>query len=568
MQIKPLIMILLSGAILSGCALTSSYGPQSRLTPVIEERIGRLEAKDRPTPSPDGEPVTHTPREQALVSDRRRAPGERPRIIDASNSSPMDLSGPAINATLPAQPLSSFVDTVLGEILGIPYALGPGVADRQDIVSLRSVRDMEPETFYGLFEAAIAEYGLAINTQNNMALVVERSDLRNSMPQIIQARARGNVSAALRPVIQFIEFDHVDVTEISLILQEAFPRQDELSFRARNDINSMIIIGLSDMVNSAAAIAIQLDHPRFAGAAVVTLSPRNWEAEELADALDDILSLEGYQIGRGTNQPHPLTLLELGQTNQILVFAHNETSLNHLIATARELEQAAEREDATRSYVYQVRNTDATELASIVRTVLGETGLSNTGPATEAGGPNSLKTRLAVDMFGNRLIFTGSRTEYDNLVRLLEQLDTPVAEVLVEVTIAEAVFTDSTRYGIEFFLNTLDGDIQIGTQNGLGLQSGGLSTVINAGQLDLEAAARASNTRIDVLSTPRIVARSGESAEVQVGSDVPIITSQRAASTQVSGSTDILQTVSYRSTGVLLTVEPRVFSNNRIDLNC
>ena len=75
-----------------------------------------------------------------------------------------------------------------------------------------------------------------------------------------------------------------------------------------------------------------------------------------------------------------------------------------------------------------------------------------------------------------------------------------------------------------------------------------------------------SSSRINILSTPRIVTRSGSSASVQVGTDVPIVTSQRAANTQQTGSTDILQTIQFRSTGVLLSVQPRVYSDDRIDL--
>ncbi|WP_162010986.1 secretin N-terminal domain-containing protein [Oceanicaulis sp. HTCC2633] len=570
MQIKRLSVSALSCVALSGCAL-SSYAPESRLGPTLEARVQEIDGSAASSSAPVESSAPQQSLEEDLVSAPRTVPGQTGSSSDLMLTDSLALRGPSINATLPAQPLPSFLDTVLGEILEIPYALGPGVSDRDDIVTLRSVEDMSPQTFFTLFETAIGEYGLAVETHDNMVVVVERSDLRSAMPQIIQARARSSVASQLRPVIQFVEFDYADAAVIEAVVRQVFPDTQGLGIQTRRDINSMTLTGLSDIVNSANRLIEQLDRPRFAGATAVALSPRNWEAAELAQTLTDILSLEGFQIGLGGRQPRPLTLLPLEQTNQILVFAKNEDSLGHLIATARRLEEAAEHEDVTRSYVYQVRNTDAEELANIIRTVLGETGRSSsTGAETTAGetagASSAVSSRLAVDTFGNRLIFTGNRNEYDNLARLLGQLDTPVSEVLVEVTIAEVIFSDTTRLGVEFFLNTLGGDVQVGTSDGLGLSSGGLSAIVDAGQLDIEAAARSTNSNINVLSTPRIVARSGESAEVQVGTDVPIITSQRAANTQDSGSTDILQSVSYRSTGVLLTVEPRVYSNNRIDL--
>ena len=45
------------------------------------------------------------------------------------------------------------------------------------------------------------------------------------------------------------------------------------------------------------------------------------------------------------------------------------------------------------------------------------------------------------------------------------------------------------------------------------------------------------------------------------------MSSQRAANTQDGvGITDVLQTIDYRATGVLVTIAPIVFSDNRIDL--
>ena len=52
-----------------------------------------------------------------------------------------------------------------------------------------------------------------------------------------------------------------------------------------------------------------------------------------------------------------------------------------------------------------------------------------------------------------------------------------------------------------------------------------------------------------------------------VGTDVPIITSQRASNSQSAGDTDVLQTVQYRQTGVILNVRPIVFGDDRIDIS-
>jgi general secretion pathway protein D len=78
--------------------------------------------------------------------------------------------------------------------------------------------------------------------------------------------------------------------------------------------------------------------------------------------------------------------------------------------------------------------------------------------------------------------------------------------------------------------------------------------------------ALASTNRARVLSSPRLMARNGETASIQVGQEVPVITSQQTTSTGAIGGA-ILQTVQYRQTGVILRVRPIIHSGGRIELD-
>lgn len=547
--------------VLTACAQTPESAPRA-LWSAMRPELGAI-SEDGPT---EGGPARADEIEEPFIESVRTVPGAPPLQSRAPRErSGVSLPNEPINVTLPAQPLPSFVNTVLGDVLGVPFALGPGVSERRDMVALRSVRDMDPETFFGLFESAISEYGLALVISDDLVQVVERDELRNTRPEIVRSRSRQSVPADLRPVVQFITLDAIDSAEMDAILKTALG-QDELSIQMRRDVNALTLTGLSDVVDLAVDLIEEMDRPRFAGAEVVTLSPRNWAAGELATAISEVLTLEGYQVSIGVRNPRPIALLPIEFTGQVLVFADEVEALDHVIATARRLDLAAAASDEQRPHVYRVQNTTAATLAEIAASVLGEARPVAPAAQGAANQPTGIASRLAVDPSGNRLIFTGTEAEFARLERLFEELDTPVPEVLIEVTVAEVTLNESTRFGVEFLLNTFGGDLELRTQGGLGLESGGLSAVLRSGDVDLTAAARESNTQINILSTPRIVARSGSSASVQVGTDVPIITSQRAANVQQGGSTDILQSIQYRSTGVLLTVEPTVYSNNRIDL--
>ena len=491
------------------------------------------------------------------------------------------LEGPAVNVTLPPQPVPSFINTVFGEILEEPFTLGPDVSERTDVISLRSVNDMPPETFLALVREALKDYGLAIVYENGLFRVVSMEELRAQMPQFIRSRARPHVPSDLRPIVQFVELTAIDAADMQTILEQAFPERNRLTIRTNRATNSMVLSGLSDTVDAALTIIEQMDELRFAGTQVITYTPRNWTVEDMARDLQSILSIEGYYVALGAGQPRAITLLPLSVSNQLMVFARERSLANHVIATARQLDAAAFEAEARTPHVYQVQNGNAETLAEIINAALGQTrrGTAGGGGSGEGGTPLSSGNNqsrdsegglasggagggVTVDTTGNRIIFFGTQAEYDQLVSLMRQLDTPSPEVMIEVTIAEVTLTDNLSFGLDAvfdteFASTFAANIET---------DGGITAVVDTGQVNLIGTANSDSSQINILSTPRIITRSGSEGSVQVGTDVPVITSQRAADSQSGGNSDVLQTVQYRSTGIILNVTPLVYSNNRIDL--
>jgi general secretion pathway protein D len=199
-------------------------------------------------------------------------------------------------------------------------------------------------------------------------------------------------------------------------------------------------------------------------------------------------------------------------------------------------------------------------------------------PGSSAPGP-----RIVIDTARNALVFIGTAQDYRRVRPLLETLDRAPREALIEVTVAELTLNDTENLGFNWtMLNHLHGGTvqRLGTGvnvlNGAGSSNGGIPlptngfnyTVINGlGDVRVVLNAFAQNNRVSVLSTPRVLARSGSEAKIEVGTEVPIITSQGTTSqVQTQGNSGIIQSIDYRKTGVLLTVKPVVHSGNRIDL--
>jgi general secretion pathway protein D len=338
-------------------------------------------------------------------------------------------------------------------------------------------------------------------------------------------------------------------------------------------------------VAAAVSALRSFDQPVFAGAKVARFEPAFWSAEGFAKALRDALSAEGYKLADTILAPRTIMVLPMNANGQVLVFTADQQLMDRVLFWASQLDRAATIGDQKSTFIYTVRNTDASSLVGLVTgtatqqqsTVQSPVGVAGTPPASAsgasqntvgAGGTVPGGGAITSDIIGNRLIFSGTAAQFAQVRSLLEQLDVAPAQVLVEVTIAEVTLTDQTRAGLEiFFNNSLGGTSSIsgGTKGGLGIGTGGFNLTYVGANMNVAFNAFASNNKVNILSRPRLMARSGTDAQLQVGSDIPIITSQQASTVQTAGSTSVLQSVSYRQTGIILKLKPVVYGD-RVDM--
>jgi general secretion pathway protein D len=510
-------------------------------------------------------------------------PASAPRYDAGSKPAPK-MRGAPVSVTVPPLAVPSFINVVFGEILEQPFVLGPGVAEMEAMISLRTVEEMDRQVFFDMVSDALGDYGLAVTYRDDNFVVSTRGELRGQLPQLITSRSRKATPASMRPVIQFVELYAIDSADMQQILQQALPNREAVSISVNRQHNYLTLLGLPGDVDAALAIIEQMDRPRFAGTEVIQFAPRNWNVTELVASMQEILTVEGLMVASNSSTLRAITLLPVRQTNQLLIFSLSEEGARRALALAQDLDRSAARPELRKSFVYEAQYSEVIRLSELVSSILnieaattvsgsaqgggngevtaGSAQLALPSPPIAAGRSEPSSARLTVDEVGNRLIFFGTQDEFDQIVSLMQRVDIAEREVLIEVTIAEVTLTDEWDFGLDAVF-----DSEAAARFAADINSGGgLSGTVQSGQLTVSGSARASNSQIHILSTPRIVIRSGSEASVQVGTDVPIITSQRAAPTQAGGSTDVLQTVQYRSTGIILDVRPRVYSNNRIDL--
>jgi len=211
----------------------------------------------------------------------------------------------------------------------------------------------------------------------------------------------------------------------------------------------------------------------------------------------------------------------------------------------------------------------------------GET-VAATGQATQpdVAPSGTSNARLVIDQARNALVLIGTAQDYQRIRPVLEALDKAPREALIEVTVAELTLNQADNLGLDWTsVNRLGGGMvqRLGTGTnvlpggggGLALGTSGFNYAILNGVGDVRVILNAfsSDNHLSVLSTPRVLAKSGSEARIEVGTEVPIVTSQGSTNTiQNAGTTGILQSIDYRKTGVLLAVRPVIHAANRIDL--
>jgi general secretion pathway protein D len=473
-------------------------------------------------------------------------------------------------------PLATFAQLVFADVLKKNVNIDPQVLARRDLVTFRSG---SPQTAAQLEAAAVLllkSYGVAAIDLGGLVRVVPDNASLGNLPEIRRGAALPDTPLPLRPIFYLVELQAVRHLDVMNWLRTLFGER----VRAQEDStrNALLISGTPDNVQAALEAIRMLDQPVLAGGQSLAINPVNWSAEDLARRMIEVLLAQGYAVqpqGQGTTPGairYPIIVLPVASINAVYVFARGDEVIKHISDLARALDKPSERGGIGKNFfTYAVKHKDAATLAETLQQLLSGVA-ARTAPAPVPGAAPNLaglgRNSVVVDKSTNTLIFQVAQEEYAQIIALLQTLDRPARAALIEVTVAELSVDDSARLGVEWgFTDSQGGG---GTVGGLGLGTTGFNyRILNAvGGVKVALNALATANRATILSSPRVLARNGELATIQVGQEVPIVTSQQSTNTNnTQGNAQILQTIQYRSTGVILRVKPVIHSGDQIDLD-
>ena len=173
---------------------------------------------------------------------------------------------------------------------------------------------------------------------------------------------------------------------------------------------------------------------------------------------------------------------------------------------------------------------------------------------------------VVADETNNSLVITATAAEYKRVLKTLYTLDTAPVQVLLEGTIAEVTLNDELKFGVRWFFQ--NGNQSVGFTDASGTIAAalpGFSYFLNAANAKVLINALSNVTDVNVLSTPSLMVIENKKAVLQVGNEVPILTQTAVPiQNQAVNQSAVLNSVTYRNTGVILNITPRVGKDGRV----
>ena len=180
------------------------------------------------------------------------------------------------------------------------------------------------------------------------------------------------------------------------------------------------------------------------------------------------------------------------------------------------------------------------------------------------GATNPDEMRIIPNTANNALLIYGTPQEISTVEAMLHRIDILPLQVRIDAVIAEVELNDALQYGTQFFFKSggLNGTL---TQvfNATNSFTGYFLAGSNASQAALNLLQSVST--VHVLSSPELMVLDNQAARLEVGDLVPYLTQQ--AQSTITDTSQVINSVQYEQTGVILQVTPRVNSNGLVTLD-
>ena len=479
---------------------------------------------------------------------------------------------------------------VIAEALDINYIIDPQV---KGVVNIRSGKKIPISQLLTIFKKILHINGLDIRSEGNYYYIHVNKQLSSN---IIKSPGQiGDLEEGSDVIIQVIPVLHLSVKEAQKLVEPYLSAQGTIY--SLPDQNILLVCDYSSKVIDVVSLLARLDISPLAALKINVIKIKNAPLYDLRDELLEIF------IAMGVNKRdfEGISVVPLERVNSLLLISKNEELIKSTLGWVEELD-VVPTQDRDNIYIYNVRNSVASELAELVNKLISEdtpgsktdkpTAVKNRNTKNIKQSPkikakNSIKSKaplsslrfvgvpmLLADDGRNIILLRALPADYSRLVKLLERLDNLPRQVLVEVMVAEISLSNELELGVQWAFHNKNLKIngskytQTFSTSLPDVTAGFAYNVMDsADNIVGMLQALAGENNLTILSSPQVLVLNNETAKIDVGQEVPIVTTETYRDTTTTTTNSIDKTVEYKNTGIILEVTPKINYNGIIILD-
>jgi len=484
------------------------------------------------------------------------------------------------------------VITALAEIVGINYIIDPKV---RGTVNIHTSGEIPVEGVLPILETIFEINNVAAVKVGDIYKIIPIKDAQKQFLLPQSGDEAEDIASSDRVMLQIVPLRYVSSLEMEKILKRFLGKGgDIVNFPERN---ILIIVDTAANMQKLLTLIDTIDLSIFDTMHVRFYELEESEAEDLAKELEELFNALGIDSKqkKGGGGGEMVRFIPIERLNMILavssmpeVFGKVDEWIAKLDGVSEELEEQI--------FIYFVENAKAVDIGDVLKELYGDkkterdkkqptTRTSRTirdrrtpTPVKKTPAKTGLSTttgeiKIVVDEVNNAVIVRATPQDYAQVLKTIKLLDIIPKQVLVEVLIAEVTLDKNTEFGVEWTfaadyasLGGYKGISRTGQNfnlGGLGLDlsqpvgASGFTYAFASDALEAFLRAYSRENEVKILSTPHILVADNTEATIDVGEEVPIVTSEYTPTT-IQTNESFSRSIEYRDTGILLAVTPRI----------
>lgn len=563
----------------------SGSRPASRQAPAAQESPSSSDPPDSPRP-PDPVEAGEPPSVPADAGPPQPEPASAPTASAGREPSKPPAAGQRVRFSCVGCVLSEFVRTVASE-LKLNYVLDPGV---KGVANIHTYGELRRSDLMSVLETVLQVNGAAMVKTGAVYRILPGQNARQLPLEVRRDPGPSGSPAGESRVLQILPMNFVPAADMAELLNPYLSEGGDITYH--QGANFLIITDTPANVGKLIELVRVFDSDVFGDKRVRVYALENSRATNLVTELESIFA--GFALG----EQSLVRFIPIPRLNSVLVIRPGTGGFEEVDQWVARLDQAGQNREI-RNYFVKIQNGDAKEIAALLLKIYGTLGPSR-GPSEDAflppddvpaetpqagdAGPLARPEemiqgdiKIVADDQNNALIVQCSPQDYEVIEETIRELDRVPRQVLINVKIYEVELSDELSMGVSAFLQDRKNPMAsspsatTASYGGGGAVSAGLNLaakVLTGDTRELVSFLNAQETRSRsrVLSAPSVIASDNVAAHIQVGSQIPVLTSQGVVPGGTGGGSLFSNTVSSRNTGVILNVTPRINAGGWVTL--